>query len=69
MLRRAVDGGFFSLWFLTRDPWLDPLRAEPGFDAIVQAATAHHRAARETFVQAEGDRVLGLVRGSSSADD
>ena len=69
VLRRAVDGGFFSLWFLTRDPWLDPLRAEPGFDAIVQAATAHHRAARETFVQAEGDRVLGLVRGSSSADD
>ena len=66
VLQRSVNGGFVCRWFLNEDPWLDAVRGEPGFDAIVEQATARIHAAREAFRQADGDRVLGLV-GAASA--
>ena len=59
-LEWAVDNGFFCGPALEHDPWLDSLRARPGFAAIVRRAEARHRDAIVTFLTAEGDRVLGL---------
>ena len=56
----AVDNGFFCTPAVARDPWLDGLRANPAFGAIVTRAEARHRDAVVTFLSAEGDRVLGL---------
>jgi tetratricopeptide (TPR) repeat protein len=56
----AVDNGFFCTPAVARDPWLDGLRANPAFGALVARAEARHRDAVVTFLSAEGDRVLGL---------
>ena len=68
VLQGSVDGGFVCRWFLNEDPWLDAIRGEPGFDVIVEQATARIRAAREAFRQADGDRILGLVGAASATD-
>ena len=56
----AVDNGFFCTPAVARDPWLDGLRGNPAFAAILSRAEARHRDAVVTFLTAEGDRVLGL---------
>lgn len=60
-LQGAVDGGFYCVSILARDPWLDGLRGLPGFSAIVAAADTRYRSARAAFLDAGGDRVLGLA--------
>ena len=60
-LRDVVDGGFFCASFLTRDPWLDPLRSHAEFRDILQHADARQRDALTAFLAAEGDRVLGTA--------
>ena len=59
-LRVAVDGGFFCVPALTRDPWLDSLRTVPEFTAILRRAESRHRQALISFLNAEGDRILGV---------
>ena len=61
-LRGAVDGGFYCVSILARDPWLDGLRGLPRFSAIVAAADTRYRSARAAFLDAGGDRVLGLAK-------
>lgn len=56
----AVDNGFFCAPAMAGDPWLDSLRGELEFGAIMRRAEARHRDAVVTFLSAEGDRVLGL---------
>jgi tetratricopeptide (TPR) repeat protein len=56
----AVDNGFFCTPAVVRDPWLDGLRGNPAFAAILSRAEARHRDAVVTFLTAEGDRLLGL---------
>jgi TolB-like protein len=56
----AVRDGFFCVPAFVRDPWIDPLRALPGFAAIMREAEARHRRATISFISAEGDRVLGI---------
>jgi serine/threonine-protein kinase len=63
MLRRAVEGGFFCSPFFTRDPWLDSLRADVEFLAIVEAAEARYRDAVAAFRAADGERILRPVSG------
>ena len=58
-LSAVVEGGFFCASFLTRDPWLDPLRSRAEFRGILQQADARQRDAAGAFLAAEGDRVLG----------
>lgn len=58
VLQRAVDEGFFCYPALVRDPWLQPLRANPAFEAIRQQALERHQAAVRMFVEARGDRIL-----------
>lgn len=60
-LRAAVEGGLFCFSVLARDPWLDSLRTFPEFTAIVREAETLEREARAAFLQASGDRVLGLT--------
>jgi TolB-like protein/predicted Ser/Thr protein kinase len=60
-LSSVVDDGFFCLPVLTRDPWLDSVRASPAFAGVVRRAEARHRRAIISFLSAEGDRVLGVV--------
>jgi serine/threonine protein kinase len=56
----SVDNGFFCVPAMARDPWLDSLRGNPAFAAIMRRAEARHRDAVVTFLTAQGDRVLGL---------
>jgi TolB-like protein len=61
VLARGVDQGFFCYPALARDPWLQPLRVYPEFEAILQRAQERHRAAVRMFVDAGGERVLGVL--------
>ena len=46
---------------IARDPWLDLLRGDAGFVAVLREAETRHRGAQVTFAHAGGDRVLGLT--------
>ena len=61
LFARAVEGGFHCATFFSRDPWLDSLRAIPGFSAVMQAAEAGYRDAAAAFVAAGGEQLLGPV--------
>ena len=60
VLQRAVDGGWFCSATLAREPWLDVVRDEPRFVALVREAEARHGAAAAAFRAAGGDRLLGV---------
>jgi hypothetical protein len=62
MLKRSVEGGFTCFEFMTRDPWLESLRARDEFRALLRTAEARERQARAAFIEAGGERVLN-VRG------
>ena len=59
-LTGVIEDGFFCVPGFTRDPWLDPLRAEPRFTEVMRRAATRHRQAVISFLAAEGDRVLGI---------
>ena len=54
MLKQSVEGGFNPYAFLRRDPWLDPLRADPAFGEVLRFAEAQYRDAADAFVAAGG---------------
>jgi len=58
--REAVEGGFCCYAFYTRDPWLDSLRSLPEFRTTLHRAEERSRTATAAFLQAGGDRVIGL---------
>jgi eukaryotic-like serine/threonine-protein kinase len=62
MLKRVVDGGFHCYTFYARDPWLDPLRADPKFGEVLRSAEIGYRRAADAFVEAGGERILGPVQ-------
>jgi eukaryotic-like serine/threonine-protein kinase len=59
-LSKAVDGGYCGLPALEVDPWLDPLRGRSDFRHLIDRAAASRRAALDTFVDAGGERLLGV---------
>jgi len=60
VLGRAVESGFFCYPAIARDPWLDPLRGDAEFVAVLCEAETRHRGAQLTFARAGGDRVLSV---------
>ena len=61
VLAKCVEDGFFCLAAYTRDPWLDPLRGQSAFIALLRRAETRHRQALISFLNAEGDRILGVA--------
>jgi len=64
MLDGAVRDGFFCFPVFARDPWLDPLRADARFVAMLKRAEERMRNAQRTFDAHPGSRVL-IVGGRS----
>ena len=60
MISRAIGQGFFCYPAMVRDPWLDALRRNPGFTALLGKAHQLYREAAALFVAAGGDSVLGI---------
>jgi hypothetical protein len=60
LLGKCVDDGFFCPTAYARDPWLDPLRGASAFSSLLRRAEARHRQAMISFLNAEGDRILGV---------
>jgi len=61
LLGPVVEQGFYCLPAFTRDPWLDSVRGTPEFADIVRRAEARHRQALISFLNADGDRILGVA--------
>jgi len=63
LLERVVRGGYHCHVALTRDPWLDPLRARPEFVRAVREAEAGHARGAAAYLAAGGERILGAGTG------
>jgi serine/threonine protein kinase len=61
MLEQVVEAGFHCPTPLVRDPWLDPIRTEPGFVRSLRRAEERHAAALRAFTAAGGERLLGVA--------
>jgi eukaryotic-like serine/threonine-protein kinase len=64
---RAVDMGFVPHSWFVRDPWLEPLAAEPRFQNALARADRRQREAARVFREAGGERLLGLANASASS--
>jgi len=58
LLTRAVAGGFANHRAFVTEPWLDPVRGEPEFLALLHEAEARHRKAAAAFQAAGGPQLL-----------
>ena len=61
LLERIVQEGFVCFPILLRDPWLDPIRGERRFNAIVARARERSQDAEAEFHRLGGDRVLASI--------
>jgi hypothetical protein len=59
--RAAVDQGYFCVPLFEREPWLDPLRSFPEFDATLQVARERHSRALSIFTDEGGPALLGVL--------
>ena len=62
LLERAEENGFFCYAIYAHDPWLDPLRSDQRFHAILQRVEQRHLDALRAFEQHAGSRVLAVGR-------
>ena len=61
VLSQAVEEGYFGFSAMASDAWFDTVRGDPEFTKILRLAETRHREALVAFLQADGDRVLGLI--------
>jgi serine/threonine protein kinase len=59
VLGETVDQGYCCFPAMERDPWLEPLRATPEFASILRRAEQRRVEARNAFLEAGGEAVLG----------
>lgn len=60
ILDRIIERGFYCSSIMLKDPWLDSIRGQARFRAIVSRADARSREAEADFRRLKGDRLLGL---------
>jgi hypothetical protein len=60
LLAEAVKLGYVCFPTMTRDPWLDPVRGNPAFFIVRQAAEMRYREAVQAFLTSGGDQILGV---------
>jgi hypothetical protein len=60
ILERVVNDGFLCHRSMDLDPWLDSLRGDPEYRRIHRMSDERHREARVQFLEAGGDRLLGI---------
>lgn len=48
-LRASIESGFFSYPYLVKDPLLNALHGDPGFDQVVNIARQRHEAFKKSF--------------------
>jgi serine/threonine protein kinase len=60
ILSRAIDNGFFCHQAMLRDPWLDSLRTQKEFTALLNKAHQLHREALTAFLAGGGPSLLGI---------
>jgi eukaryotic-like serine/threonine-protein kinase len=61
MIERSVGGGFTCRQFMMRDPWLESIRSDERFVALVRRAETREQEARAAFVQAGGGMLLHVT--------
>jgi serine/threonine protein kinase/tetratricopeptide (TPR) repeat protein len=61
-LSRVMDMGFLGAYSVGRDPWLEPLRGLPQFEALAEEAERRRLKTHADFVAAGGERILGDFR-------
>jgi serine/threonine-protein kinase len=59
VIDETIDRGFYCPSILLRDPWLDPLRSDARFGALVSKAEARSRDAEAEFRRLGGEQLLG----------
>ena len=60
ILEQVVKAGFLCHRSMDLDPWLDGLRGDPEYRRIHRISAERHREARVRFLEAGGDRLLGI---------
>jgi non-specific serine/threonine protein kinase len=65
--REAAAAGFFPAVFFERDPWIDALRDDDSYRAVLAQARERSVAADAAFEAAGGYRLLGIQPASSGA--
>ena len=59
ILANVVETGFFNVPAFKRDPWLDPVRALPGFRDIVRRAETIQQEAAAAYMELKGEALFG----------
>ena len=63
-LEQSVAAGYWSTISMMRDPWLESLRDTTAFRRTYEVAEQREAHSRSEFLNAGGERILSLERGS-----